>query len=223
MGVWGRLVESLRPAPARGGDVSNAKSTAPRDATGERGTRRSARGGARAEERRFGTGLWRQHHDRFLRAVDRFYTTAVDLRAEAEQASPTPAATSPDAASSASTAPAESPRATAPADAAEVVARQTLVLNDLADRFDRLTETCHARYPLDDLVVPAEVRTEVGMLPTLMSKAAAKTAEACQAAAMARVAVRTGTDPGQAARAAERYVGDSSALVARCEEALRND
>ena len=48
-------------------------------------TQKTARA-AGSDDARFGTGLWRQHRDRCMRVIDRFYETAVGLHAEAPQA-----------------------------------------------------------------------------------------------------------------------------------------
>lgn len=160
---------------------------------------------------RFGSGLWRQHHDRFMRAVDRFYTTAVALRADAQTLRESEAAEAATEAVEAATV------------AAETIAQQTLVLNDLATRIGALSAACHARFPLHHLVLPAAVRMEVGALPELVSRAAVKVSEACQAAAMARVAVRTGSDPLAAADSARAYAADAARVVAQCESALPRD
>ncbi|GAA4284489.1 hypothetical protein GCM10022261_20200 [Brevibacterium daeguense] len=182
----------------------------------------------------YGTGLWRQHRDRFNRAVDRFYTTAVALRTEVDGIEARRADSAGDASrgasatgasavgASATGASAVDGRQTAVADAAEVVAQQTLVLNLLAERFDALAAHAHADCPVDGLVIPSTTRAQLGDLPELMSKAAAKLAEACQAAAMAHVAVRTGTDPGQPSAAARAYIADVAELVARGERLTQN-
>ncbi|GAA4386782.1 hypothetical protein AB0I45_12905 [Brevibacterium sp. NPDC049920] len=210
MGIWDRLSRALRGAARNhAADPTGAL----RSTAGGRGRARGAErpGGARAADaqgldHRLGTGLWRQHHDRFLRAVDRFYAIAVDLH------------------STAGSVPGEADApVTSATESAEIIAQQTLVLNGLADRVGALTETVHARFPLDGLVVPAEVRARVGQLPALLSKAAAKTAEAGQAAAMARAALRSGTDPLPAARSARSYATDAITLVDACERALHHD
>lgn len=204
MGIWDRLSRALRGTAGDdcGADPSGDRRTSPDGPDPARGAGR-VRGAravtdAQALDERLGTGLWRQHHDRFLRAVDRFYAIAVDLRTTAGSLS-------------------------GAADAAELVAQQTLVLNGLADRISTLTETVHARFPLAGLVVPAEVRAQVGQLPALLSKAAGKTAEAGQAAAMARAALRAGSDPLPAARSARSYAADAATLVDACERALHHD
>ena len=75
------------------------------------------------EEKRFGTGLWRQHRDRFSRAVDRFFDTASALHEEHGAS-----------------------------DAAEQIselARLTLVLNGLDDRVAALAEAAQREVPLE--------------------------------------------------------------------------
>jgi hypothetical protein len=180
---------------------------------------RSAVGSGRAPrvhpDDRYGTGLWRQHRDRFNRAVDRFYVTAVALREEADiRCARDASSAEDDPTGAAGTARRQQ---TAVADAAEMIAQQTIILNALAERFDALAARAHAEHPVAGLVIPAATRSQLADLPELMSKAAAKVAEACQAGAMARAAVRTGADPTHPSSAARAYVADAADLVARCE------
>lgn len=147
---------------------------------------------AREADREFGTGVWRQHHDRFMRAVDRFYETAVALgRETGDVAKDFPAAS-------------------------EQIAALTAPLNEAAEQVTQLTRRLHARWPVEGLVVPAGVRSACGPLPEKLSQAATKAAEAGQAAAMARIAVRTGQDPAAPTAAAARFVGDVTALIDEC-------
>lgn len=171
MGIVGRLVKTL--APQRGGHLSD-------DTT-------------------YGTGVWRQHRDRFNRAVDRFYVTAVGLSHDAAATSDT--AATPD---------------TAVQQAAQRIAELTHTLNDAAHTVDQIAARLHARVPVDGQTIPAGVRAQVGQVPQLLSRAAGKVAEAGQAAAMVRTQVRgntslTGVD------AAARYVGDAAELVRRAQ------
>ena len=117
----------------------------------------------------YGTGAWRQHRDRFNRAVDRFFVTASRLHEE------TQAGTTQDA----------------HVQAAEQIAALTHTLNQVAQRVDDCARTLHTHVPVNEQTIPAQVRTQVGTLPELMSRAATKVAEAAQAAAMVRAQVRT--------------------------------
>ena len=96
-------------------------------------------------QQRWGTGLWRQHRDRFSRAVDRFYTTVSTLHREHGQS--------------------------AAASQIEQLAQLTLVLNDLDARIEVLAEICHRAVPLDGLVFPADGRQRLGDLPEHLSRA----------------------------------------------------
>ncbi|WP_349827014.1 hypothetical protein [Brevibacterium litoralis] len=145
----------------------------------------------------YGTGLWRAHRDRFVRAVDRYYETAVALRNEADGPGG-----------------ADSPAGSA----AETVARGTVVLNALTDRVDALIARLHAEHPVEGSVIPATVRAHVGQTSELLSRAAGTVSEACQAAAMSRVAVRTGGDPAGPAGSAAEFVERIGTLVDRCEQ-----
>lgn len=51
---------------------------------------------------------------------------------------------------------------------------------------DDCARTLHTHVPVNEQTIPAQVRTQVGTLPELMSRAATKVAEAAQAAAMVR-------------------------------------
>ncbi|PMD04566.1 hypothetical protein [Brevibacterium paucivorans] len=154
----------------------------------------------------YGTGVWRQHRDRFNRAVDRFFVTTSRLHEEAHAGAKT-----------------NDPHVAA----AEQLAALTHTLNQVAQQVDDCARTLHAHAPVNEQTIPAQVRTQVGTLPELMSRAATKVAEAAQAAAMVRAQVRTtsggvaensATVPGQVAgvSAAQRYVGDAARLVEEC-------
>ena len=110
---------------------------------------------------RLGTGLWRQHRDRFGRAVDRLYTTAVQAQKEAPN---TPSVLA--------------------------VVELTHRLSELDQRAARIAEYAHSRWPVEGLVLPADVRRQAGDLPELLSRAAGKVSEAAQAAAHVRVSAR---------------------------------
>ena len=111
-------------------------------------------------QQRLGTGLWRQHRERFSRAVDRFYTTVSTLHEEHAQSAAAPQI--------------------------EDLARLTLVLNALDQRIEALAETCHRAVPLDGLVFPADGRARLGDAPEHLSRASALVAQAAQSAAMLR-------------------------------------
>ncbi|OFT93673.1 hypothetical protein [Brevibacterium sp. HMSC24B04] len=142
---------------------------------------------------RLGTGLWRQHRDRFGRAVDRLYATAV----QAQKESPgVPAVTA--------------------------VVELTHRLSELDQRAAQIAQQAHSSWPLEGLVLPADVRQQVGDLPELLSRAAGKVSEAAQAAAHVRVAARqaaeTAAGPADAAAAsAARFVDDAEALIAEAQ------
>lgn len=152
---------------------------------------------------RLGTGLWRQHRDRFGRAVDRLYATAVQAQKESPSV---PAVTA--------------------------VVELTHRLSELDHRVARLAERTHGSWPVEGLVLPADVRRQVGDLPELLSRAAGKVSEAAQAAAHVRVAARqtvnadrsaakapgTAASPADAAAAsATRFVDDAEALIAEAQ------
>ena len=110
---------------------------------------------------RLGTGLWRQHRDRFGRAVDRLYTTALQAQKEAPN---TPSVLA--------------------------VVELTHRLSELDQRAAGIAEYAHSRWPVEGLVLPADVRRQAGDLPELLSHAASKVSEAAQAAAHVRVSTR---------------------------------
>lgn len=152
---------------------------------------------------RLGTGLWRQHRDRFGRAVDRLYATAV----QAQKESPgVPAVTA--------------------------VVELTHRLSELDQRAAQIAQQAHSSWPLEGLVLPADVRQQVGDLPELLSRAAGKVSEAAQAAAHVRVAALQATNAGRgearplepaagpadaAAASAARFVDDAEALIAEAQ------
>ena len=142
---------------------------------------------------RLGTGLWRQHRDRFGRAVDRLYATAV----QAQKESPgVPAVTA--------------------------VVELTHRLSELDQRAAQIAQQAHSSWPLEGLVLPADVRQQVGDLPELLSRAAGKVSEAAQAAAHVRVAARQAAETAAgladaAAASAARFVDDAEALIAEAQ------
>lgn len=159
----------------------------------------------------YGTGVWRQHRDRFNRAVDRFFVTASRLHEEVHAGGAGKGASAQEA----------------NVQAAESLAALTHTLNQVAHKVDDCARTLHTRVPVNEQTIPAQVRTQVGTLPELMSRAATKVAEAAQAAAMVRAQVRTtsggvtencATVPGQVpgVNAARRYVDDAARLADEC-------
>jgi hypothetical protein len=162
----------------------------------------------------YGTGLWRQHRDRFNRAVDRFYDTALAVHREhpAESDGTGPAATQGSAHGQA----AATAGTSAPEPPAETLAQLTHTLGEASAAVDAVAQAAQESFPIEGMVLPAPARARVGRLPELLSRAAAKVAEAAQAAAMSRVALRTGGDGLEAAAAAHRYVADAAELVGQC-------
>ena len=173
----------------------------------------------------YGTGVWRQHRDRFNRAVDRFFVTASRLHEEVNAG----AGGAGKEAGAGSNAGAQDDHVRA----AESLASLTHTLNQVAQQVDDCARTLHTRVPVNEQTIPAQVRTQVGTLPELMSRAATKVAEAAQAAAMVRAQVRTtsggvteksATDETSQAgpaevtgvSAARRYVDDAASLVDEC-------
>lgn len=154
------------------------------------------------EEKRFGTGLWRQHRDRFSRAVDRFFDTASALHEEHGESD-------------------------AAAQIGEL-AQLTLVLNDLDERVAALAETAQRAFPLEGLVFPADGRARLGDVPERLSRASALVAQALQSATMLRA--RLAMDPqapsagsAEYADAARTYVDRAAGLIAEAEAGLPSD
>lgn len=149
-----------------------------------------------------GTGLWRQHRDRFGRAVDRLYDTAVQAQRESPQAP-----------------------------AAQSLVELTHRMADLDEKAAQVAQAAHAAWPLDDLVMPAEARQRVGDLPELLSRAGGKASEAAQAAAHVRVALRMSAVDGtgshgdevgeEAARSSAQFVDDAAQLIESAQSRLR--
>jgi hypothetical protein len=167
-------------------------------------------------QQRLGTGLWRQHRERFSRAVDRFYTTVSTLHEEHAQSAAAPQI--------------------------EDLAQLTLVLNALDQRIEALAEACHRAVPLDGLVFPADGRARLGDVPEHLSRASALVAQAAQSAAMLRAhltmhgdagggggaddAHGRATGPAGTARFAESargYVDRAADLIAEAEAGLPAD
>ncbi len=170
-------------------------------------------------DEQFGTGLWRHNHDRFLRAVDRYYTTALAIHTAAptDAAGEGSAPTEPAAAGQ----PTHEPGATAPepaaASARDAIMAGTHRLNDLATEIDEITAWLHTHCPVDGQVVPGPVRRVVGDTPELLTRASSKVAEAVLAASMARAGTATLTST---ATATERYITDAAELLAQVRRIL---
>ena len=93
-------------------------------------------------------------------------------------------------------------------------------LNDLATRIDELTERLHARWPIEDQVVPGHVRVEVGDTPEVLTRASAKVAEAVLAASMVRAETAQGPALSSAAAATDRYISDAADLLDRAQRTI---
>ncbi|HJF77999.1 MAG TPA: hypothetical protein K8V63_14685, partial [Brevibacterium linens] len=131
------------------------------------------------DDDRFGTGLWRHNRDRFIRAVDRYYSTAVALHVARGSGG-----TEPGAASAGS--PDNEATAASAKDPVDVILDGTHRLNALVEVVDDLTAALHARHPVTGQVVPGPARRAVGDVPELLTKASSKVGEAVLAASMAR-------------------------------------
>ncbi|GAA2092290.1 hypothetical protein [Brevibacterium salitolerans] len=131
------------------------------------------------EEKRFGTGLWRQHRDRFSRSVDRYFETAEALHREFGDVDGTAVQ---DVGAGAPVTPV--------AAAVGEISALTATLNALDDRVAELMARCHRTVPLDGLVFPAEGRKLLGDVPEAVSRAASLVAQAAQTAAMLRAHLR---------------------------------
>lgn len=104
-----------------------------------------------------GEGLWRQAHDRFTRAVDRFYEASLAMH-ESQPGIP----------------------------ASELLARQTHRLGALADRVRELCAEAQDRYPASGPTLSGTAARAIPDVPRLLSRAATQIATAAQAATMAR-------------------------------------
>lgn len=153
------------------------------------------------DDERFGTGLWRHNRDRFIRAVDRYYTTAVSIH-EARTGAPEPGT------------------ASAGDDPVNTIIDGTHRLNALVADIDEITEALHTDHPLTGQVVPGPVRQAIGDTPELLTKASSKVAEAVLAASMARVEILAGKPIGSGAQATARFIDDAAELLERARENL---
>ncbi|MGO1290925.1 MAG: hypothetical protein ACTMH0_06475 [Brevibacterium linens] len=177
------------------------------------GLRKKATTAVRDDDR-FGTGLWRHNRDRFIRAVDRYYTTAVALHEARDSGGSTTSS-----AASADTSDGEDITASA-TDPVDVIVDGTHRLNALVDVVDDLTATLHARCPVTGQVVPGPTRQVVGDVPELLTKASSKVGEAVLAASMARSEGPTGRSIGSSAEATARFITDAEELLGRAREIL---
>ena len=146
---------------------------------------------AGTDDQRFGTGLWRHNRDRFLRAVDRYYTTALALH-EARTCD----------------------------DAIDIIVDCTHQLNSLVPVVDDITAALHRTHPVTGQIVPGPARQAVGDAPELLTKASSKVAEAVLAASMARSEVPAGKPIGSSAQATERFISDAEELLERARQNL---
>lgn len=152
----------------------------------------SPRGGP---DQQFGTGLWRHNRDRFIRVVDRYYTTSVaihELSAEGQS----------------------------PSADANTIIDGTQHLNDLVPIIDEITAWLHTHHPVSGQVVPGRTRSVVDGAPELLTKASSKVAEAVLAASMARSEIIAGRPIGPSAKATERFISDAAQLLERARDNL---
>ncbi|WP_156483936.1 hypothetical protein [Brevibacterium linens] len=166
------------------------------------GLRKKATKTAIKDDDRFGTGLWRHNRDRFIRAVDRYYTTAVALH-EARDS---------DGSATSGAASAKDP--------VDVIVDGTHRLNALVEVVDDLTATLHTRFPVTGQVVPGPARQAVGDAPELLTKASSKVGEAVLAASMARSDGQSGRSIDSNAEATVRFITDAEELLGRAREIL---
>ena len=178
------------------------------------GLRKKATKTAIKDDDRFGTGLWRHNRDRFIRAVDRYYTTAVALHEARDSGGSTT--------SSAASADTSDGKATAASakDPVDVIVDGTHRLNALVDIVDGLTAALHTRCPVTGQVVPGPARQAVGDAPELLTKASSKVGEAVLAASMARSERPTGRSIDSSAEATARFITDAEELLGRAREIL---
>lgn len=176
---------------------------------------------SRRPDKQFGTGLWRHNRDRFLRAVDRYYATAVAIHeAAGTELVPRLDASAADAAASAADGQGTGTPGSAAASARETIMAGTHRLNDLASEVDDLTARLHARWPIDDQVVPGHVRAAIGDSPELLTRASAKVAEAVLAASMVRAGTAEGSALTSAAAATKRFITDAADLLDRARRTI---
>ncbi|WP_228278301.1 hypothetical protein [Brevibacterium limosum] len=174
------------------------------------GLRKKASKTAVKDDDRFGTGLWRHNRDRFIRAVDRYYSTAVALHVARGSGG-----TAPGAASVGS--PDNEATAASAKDPVDVIVDGTHRLNALVEVVDDLTAALHARHPVTGQVVPGPARRAVGDVPELLTKASSKVGEAVLAASMARSEGPSGRSIDSSAEATVRFISDAGELLGRAQ------
>lgn len=166
---------------------------------------------------RFGTGLWRHNRDRFIRAVDRYYTTAVAIHKAHETS--TKAAVAGTTAGTDTTVGTDDSATTSAGDVNTIV-DGTHRLNDLVPVVDEITGWLHEHHPVTGQVVPSNTRERVGDTPELLTRASSKVAEAVLAASMARAEITSGRPIALSAQAAERFITDAAELLERAQANL---
>jgi hypothetical protein len=181
------------------------------------GLRKKATTTAVKDDDRFGTGLWRHNRDRFIRAVDRYYTTAVALHEAQDSGGSATSGTASANADDTSDGKATAASAKNPVD---VIVDGTHRLNALVDIVDGLTAALHTRCPVTGQVVPGPARQAVGDAPELLTKASSKVGEAVLAASMARSERPTGRSIDSSAEATARFITDAEELLGRAREIL---
>jgi hypothetical protein len=179
------------------------------------------------DDERFGTGLWRHNRDRFLRAVDRYYTTALALheaRTSGDIPQPSPTSAKEDANGAVvaddGAASAKDDANDAAKDPIDVIVDGTHRLNELVPVVDDITAALHTAHPVTGQIIPGPVRRSVGDAPELLTKASSKVAEAVLAASMARTEAPAGKPIGSSAAATERFISDAADLLERARENL---
>ena len=174
---------------------------------------------AGTDDQRFGTGLWRHNRDRFLRAVDRYYTTALALH-EARTSGDTAESAAASARDETEGATVDPTDGTAEHDPIDVIVDGTHRLNSLVPVVDDITAALHRTHPVTGQIVPGPARQAVGDAPELLTKASSKVAEAVLAASMARSEVPAGKPIGSSAQATERFISDAEELLERARQNL---
>ncbi|SDS62926.1 hypothetical protein SAMN04489751_2451 [Brevibacterium sandarakinum] len=163
----------------------------------------------RGPDQQFGTGLWRHNRDRFIRAVDRYYTTSVaihELPAGVQSSADDQASADANQDSSTTN--------------ANTIVDGTQRLNDLVPVVDEITAWLHTHHPVSGQVVPGHTRKAVGDTPELLTKASSKVAEAVLAASMARTELIAGRPIGPSALATQRFITDAAELLRRAQDNL---
>lgn len=185
------------------------------------------RNDAAKDDVQFGTGLWRHNRDRFLRAVDRYYATALALheaRNSGDIPRPGPTSAGEDANpiddGSVGAASVKDASNDASKDPIDVIVDGTHRLNALVPVVDDITASLHAAHPVTGQIVPGPVRRAVGDSPELLTKASSKVAEAVLAASMARTEAPAGKPIDSSAAATERFIADAAELLERARENL---